>query len=230
VKALTFGIGAVVVVYFLAMEAIDMAGRIEYVRDNFPGLLRWVEHRAWYRILLLVTAAMVAGGLWETIQQPIPPIIMKPPVPPILSTQQPPLVIQNTIDPKALAEAMAEVEQHQKSQNNQSPLATKLLALSKSILGFALERGREAPPMTVLKSEEEINKRWSEQVRFSQETQNQYALKFGAELAVLLQEVKATGVDLDNWDWRCGPVYAGSTLSSIQQCAAQLGVFADQVH
>ncbi len=144
-------------------------------------------------------------------------------------TATPPLVtIQNNLDPRALAQAYAALARQEK-QNNQSPLSNKLLALSKRILVFALERGRLVPQRSVSFDRDTVDKEWQDGVRFSQETQNQYALKFGAELAALIGEVKATGVDTDDWDWRCGAAYAGSTLMSIQQCASQLGVFADQV-
>jgi hypothetical protein len=81
-------VAGVIVLFLLAVEAIDMAGRIDYVNDHFPRLLAWAQHRSWYRVLLLVTAAMV-GSLWyetlssqpqiitATIKAPLAPTIVQ---------------------------------------------------------------------------------------------------------------------------------------------------------
>ncbi len=229
VALLSSGIGLGIVALWHLIRAPFFAHADAVVGDPNASVPAWYGV---FGILILLAMAIGGGKLGMYVYSALPKerveMIIRPPLPPVLSAQQP-LVIQNTIDPKALAAAMAEVEQHQKSESNQSPLATKLLALSKRILGFTLERGRLSPRRTVPKNSDEMNSQWSAQVTFSQETQNQYALNFSAELAALLQEVKATGVDIDNWEWRCGPIYGGSTLSGIQECAAQLGVFADQV-
>lgn len=84
-------IGGIIVIYFLAMEAIDMAGRIEYIRDHFPKLVKRVEHRAWHRILLIVTTAMIAGTLYAVLSNQ-PQIIVtrtSPPAVPVLKVTPP---------------------------------------------------------------------------------------------------------------------------------------------
>jgi hypothetical protein len=57
-------LGAIATVYFLAAEAIDMAGRIEYVGKHWPNLLKWVRHRTSYRILLLISTLLVIADAY----------------------------------------------------------------------------------------------------------------------------------------------------------------------
>ena len=62
-------LGGIVVLYFLAMEVIDMAGRIDYVESRWPRLIRWAERKAWHRVLLLVGVLLLAGNIYEIYRE-----------------------------------------------------------------------------------------------------------------------------------------------------------------
>jgi hypothetical protein len=66
-------IGAIVVLLWIAKEAIDMASRVDWVEQNLPQAVRWAESKRWQRILILVTAVMVAWMAYETWTEPGPP-------------------------------------------------------------------------------------------------------------------------------------------------------------
>jgi len=68
-------LGAVVLLYLLAMEAIDMASRVEYIETHFPRLLKWAERRGWHRVLLLVAIGLLIANIWDVESRAIPEVI-----------------------------------------------------------------------------------------------------------------------------------------------------------
>lgn len=143
---------------------------------------------------------------------------------------QPPIVIENKIDTAELAKAIAEIQrQERQAEISQSPLKAQILALSKDMLAFVLERGRLEPPPQVHLTPEVMEKEFQKRVRFDHETQNQYSLKFEGRVASIFVQISSQGIDVDSWPRRCSGSWVGSP-TTIQECAGQLSVFADQVH
>ncbi len=62
--------------FFVLVQIIDMAGRVDYVRAKWPKLLKWAEHRAWHGILLLVSALLLVGNIYEIASDE--PLIVRP--------------------------------------------------------------------------------------------------------------------------------------------------------
>jgi hypothetical protein len=234
VHVLIGGFAVIVVLCAIAFLVVDMFGRVDYIATKAPWLGRLLERRAGFNALLLVAIFLLIGDVYELVlkevpEVPAPPtVVIKAPQPPIFPKQSDPQT-EIRIDPTALAKALHEIEKQQEHSRGQSPLKIRTYALSKSILTFALERGRQQPPMKANIAHEDMDKQWEANVQFSRETQNQYALKFGSALSGLFQQLKATGIDIGDWEWMCGTTYAGSTLFTIQNCGSQLGAFAEQL-
>lgn len=77
-QLILIGIGAIVGLLWLAKEAIDMASRVDWVEQNIPWAIKWAESKRWQRVLILVTALMVAWMAYEVWTQPGPPNIVMP--------------------------------------------------------------------------------------------------------------------------------------------------------
>jgi hypothetical protein len=176
---LTFAIGALVVLYLLVMEAIDTAGRVEYIRDHFPKLLKWVEHRAWYRILLLVTAAMIAGGLWEIIQEPTPQLIVKAPPAPIMP-QPVPIFSPERPEP-------------------QDSLRRRTEKAADELYEYLEKRAANQPPFAGPNSNDpnpsdETKKAIQRYQAYAQETENYYMRHFKDRMVGIIREYQLKGV------------------------------------
>jgi hypothetical protein len=77
-RLILIALGVIVVLLWLAKEAIDMASRVDWIEQNIPWALRWSESKRWQRVLILVTALMVAWMAYEVWTQPGPPNIAMP--------------------------------------------------------------------------------------------------------------------------------------------------------
>jgi len=75
---IVLAIGALILIYLLVMEAIDMASRVEYIENHFPQLLKWAERRPWHRVLLLVGIGLLIGNIWDMENHIMPE--MAPPI------------------------------------------------------------------------------------------------------------------------------------------------------
>lgn len=72
------------VVLFVAILVVDMAARIDFVRQRFPVLVRWVEYKPWHGFLMLVAVLLLMVNWYElaSIEVPVsppPPIIFPAP-------------------------------------------------------------------------------------------------------------------------------------------------------
>lgn len=63
---LILAVGAAVIILFVAvMEALDWAGRYEYMQTHFPRIVKWADKRQGRLLLLIVAVAMQGRVLWE---------------------------------------------------------------------------------------------------------------------------------------------------------------------
>jgi hypothetical protein len=88
---LVLGFAAVVVLCALAFVVVDMFGRVDYLKTNFPWLERILERRSALGILVLVTIFLLIGDGYELVLKEIP----EPVGPPVVNIKLPPPPIIN---------------------------------------------------------------------------------------------------------------------------------------
>ena len=49
------GIG---VLLLAVMLVIDMAARVDYISQKFPGLVKWAEYKPWHAVLMLIAVLL----------------------------------------------------------------------------------------------------------------------------------------------------------------------------
>jgi hypothetical protein len=74
-------LGTIAVLFFAAIQVIDMASRVEYLQNHFPRLLKWAEHKEWHGVVLVITALLLAGNVYEIVTDE--PLVVKMAVPAI---------------------------------------------------------------------------------------------------------------------------------------------------
>jgi hypothetical protein len=94
-------LGILVVVLALLFVVVDMFGRVDYLKTNFPSLNKMLERKGAIGALLLVACFLLIAFAYELLTKEVPEIpappqvTFKPPVPPAITIHQLPHAQKN---------------------------------------------------------------------------------------------------------------------------------------
>jgi hypothetical protein len=91
IVVLAFPVAVILAAVLFAV--VDMFGRVDYLKENFPWLSRILERRSAIGVLLLAAIFLIVGDGLELISKEVPevpslpPVIVKAPLPPIIQVR-----------------------------------------------------------------------------------------------------------------------------------------------
>jgi len=189
---LGFIVALVVIVIGVLFAVADSAARLEFIRDKFPGLERWLEKRSSIVYLLVVGIFLQAVFLFELISKEVPEVpTFKPPA----FAAIPAPIIQEMDRPVA-----SPVPLHESS------LRDRANKLANELQAFMDKRDKQMSDFsqTITQTPEQQTALRSPYNDFIQETYKMYTDRFSIRVVTIVQEFKALGLD----------------VSSIERCAA----------
>lgn len=124
-------LGGIAILYFAVTEALDWAGRFEYMQTHFPRLLKWSERKRWRVILALVGLCLLGTAIYDLSKQSR--AVKRPQV--FKETQSesapPPTPQSNQTVKTANAASPTPGPRHQKGSKNQEREPHKLMPAEK---------------------------------------------------------------------------------------------------